>query len=242
MHDLVTAAYDDGERDIAEFLDSGNFDYFDRALRSNRQDVILYLLRYNSKLPKDLLEDAFLTNMPKVAEILIQRKISRKKNYFPLAIINRHYTALSLLILHEYPGAEESVKIALIRSDLKAIEILKQSLRPEHILLCTAPHVLDMLLLQGFDINVKNTEGATILHKTAASDNLSMFLYIIEKGGNINVKDNYGWTVPHYASRHGAVDVLYCLKMITNCDIPDNRGLKPIDYVKNLETLNIFRL
>jgi ankyrin repeat protein len=53
----------------------------------------------------------------------------------------------------------------------------------------------ELLIANGADLNLKNSDGETPLHFAAQHDNFDMVKLLVEKGSQINAKENHGYTV-----------------------------------------------
>ncbi|MDR1483348.1 MAG: ankyrin repeat domain-containing protein [Planctomycetaceae bacterium] len=60
----------------------------------------------------------------------------------------------------------------------------------------------------GANINSKNSNGETLLHRAAGNDHLEVVKYLIEKGADVNVKKKNGCTPLHNAAYKGHLEVV----------------------------------
>lgn len=67
-------------------------------------------------------------------------------------------------------------------------------------------------LLSGFDLNKKYyLEKSSVLHIAAANNNRFMVRYFVEKGIDVNIKNDYGYTPLFYAVYYGVEDIVKLL-------------------------------
>lgn len=95
--------------------------------------------------------------------------------------------------------------------------------------------MIDILIKYGASINPKNEKGA--LHAAAAAGKWQMIPYLIDKGANVNARDEKNMTPLHYASRYyygrdslklKVAEIL--IKYGAIKDLKDNNGKTPLDY------------
>lgn len=53
------------------------------------------------------------------------------------------------------------------------------------------------------NVNAKDINGMTELHKAASNNNASQILYLLSEGADVNAKDNLGCTPLHTAAIYG---------------------------------------
>lgn len=69
--------------------------------------------------------------------------------------------------------------------------------------------IIDIFLTQGFDINVQNNIGNTILHQAVGrAPNVNIIKYLLNKGANINIVNNIGNTPFHYLMNKAKFSIL----------------------------------
>lgn len=61
------------------------------------------------------------------------------------------------------------------------------------------------------DVNVKDADGATVLHIACAMGNKEMAKYLLDKGADVNAKDNEQSTPLHKACFHGINEIVTLL-------------------------------
>jgi len=108
--------------------------------------------------------------------------------------------------------------------------------------------VMQGLITSGqFDINVRSTSGKTILHflnykcgcqcdlffNGRCSDPQEMLDDLIKLGADVNIADNKGMTVLHYACKYLHVKTIQRLLKVGNIDIKkkNKKNKTPLDYV-----------
>ncbi len=107
------------------------------------------------------------------------------------------------------------------------------------------------LITNGYlDVNVRSTSGKTVLHllnykcgcqsdlffKGRCSDPQEMLDALIRLGADVNIADDKGMTVLHYACKHLHVKTIQRLLKVGTIDIEkkNKKNKKPIDYVNYL--------
>ena len=71
--------------------------------------------------------------------------------------------------------------------------------------------VVQELINQGADIDVKDRHGTTLLHDACANGHLDVVKFLVENKADINAKKNDGTTPLHEASRYGHLDIVKVL-------------------------------
>lgn len=80
------------------------------------------------------------------------------------------------------------------------------------------------------NVDWKNTDGMTALHRAAERNNIRLVQLLLNKGANVNAKDNLGNTPLHVASALGASDIVPILLMAgANPDLANKAGARPVN-------------
>ena len=75
---------------------------------------------------------------------------------------------------------------------------------PIHVAAASGKHrVIDYILSQGIDVNVKNSAGETLLHVAAGEGQAATAEFLISKGADVNAKDRWKRTPLHLAAMCG---------------------------------------
>lgn len=126
----------------------------------------------------------------------------------------------------------------------QAIKIIKERNITNDPILCRKVaeygkvEIMDFLIKNGADLNMKDESGWSLLHYAARRNNGKALAVLLKAGANVNIKNNEGETPLHIASqgkRFSAVRVL--LKHGADVDIVDNKGLTPIKRAEHPTTL-----
>ena len=84
---------------------------------------------------------------------------------------------------------------------------------------------IESLLSLGFSIDSRDDQGVTALMVAAGNDKLQAVEYLLEKGADPSLEDNYGWNLLHWASQGGnPVIIELMLSHVTSIDSITNEG------------------
>ena len=144
------------------------------------------------------------------------------------AIENEHFDVIKLLATHgaEIDDKDEFGKTAIdcaksneVKELLKKIIRFKDSIFSPNIDL----NLLKKLFSEGLDLNQRNHDGRTLLHKACLSGNKWIIKFLLNNNIDVNIKDNRGRTALHLTCLHNRVDIM---KMIiekgANLELKDN--------------------
>ena len=91
------------------------------------------------------------------------------------------------------------------------------------------PEVKSLLLQKGFAINTPNNKYETCLHIAAANGALAVFIELMERGANPNLRDSLGYNCLHIACKNGNINVVKYLLFrgadINACTYENNSAL-----------------
>ncbi|KAE9608232.1 hypothetical protein Lal_00003444 [Lupinus albus] len=88
---------------------------------------------------------------------------------------------------------------------------------------------MDKLLENGLDIDLRDKEGLTALHKAIMGKKEAVISHLLRKGASPHVKDKDGATPLHYAVQVGAKEIVKLLiKYKVDVNATDNEGWTPL--------------
>jgi len=132
-----------------------------------------------------------------------------------LAATQRNVRLVSLLVKH---GANVNTRntlgriaVGLVDGDPKVVRILVHAgARIDASALTAAAAIMDIkpasigaLLDGGIDINARDENGRTALFNAATSENVELVRYLLKRGADAHIVDEFGRTVIEYASYRG---------------------------------------
>ena len=87
------------------------------------------------------------------------------------------------------------------------------------------------LLAKGADVNARDEDGETPLHRAANGSHTDTALALIEKGADVNGKNNSGWTPLHFAASGGHKDTaLALIEKGADVNAMDSHEWTPLHY------------
>ena len=133
--------------------------------------------------------------------------------------------------LAAYGGHSEVVKllIALDEFEKSGSTMLHATISHSHVGLA------ELLISEGFDVNAKNADGDTPLHRAAfggvntGGKALQMIRLLVERGADLRAKDNAGYTPLHVSARHSYLQrVELLLELGADANIVSAAGRTPL--------------
>ena len=97
------------------------------------------------------------------------------------------------------------------------------------------------LVRRGADVNAKDKNGNTPLHRASNSGGIENVKYLVEQGANVNAKDGFGATPLHGAFSAGVAK--YLIMHGADVNAKDNDGNTPLHvgiYMSNKEVVEFF--
>ena len=90
-------------------------------------------------------------------------------------------------------------------------------------------------------VNMKNSEGKTLLHIAVEIGNMCVFKSLVAKGALLDAQDACGQTPMHWAVKKGNIYLFKeLLKQGARADLKDHNGQTPLDLAKKREDGHIF--
>ena len=91
------------------------------------------------------------------------------------------------------------------------------------------PDIIELLLSNGPDIDSRTGEGSTPLIIASFTGNVDAAKYLLEKGADPSLQDNYGWNSLHFASQFDDRGmILQILTQVTDIESRNADGLTPL--------------
>ncbi|XP_074370901.1 ankyrin repeat domain-containing protein EMB506, chloroplastic isoform X2 [Apium graveolens] len=106
---------------------------------------------------------------------------------------------------------------------------------------------MDLLLKEGFGIDLVDKDGLTALHQAIIGKKEAVISHLLRKGANPHARDLDGATPLHYAVQVGAIQTVKLLiKNMVDVNVTDNDGKTPLDlsicYGKDFKSYDLAKL
>lgn len=85
------------------------------------------------------------------------------------------------------------------------------------------------LVAQGVNINAKGDNGETVLHEVVFQDRLKLVEFVIQQGGDVNIRNRYGKTPLYLVGSNAVMEKL--LEKGAKLDVQDNDKYSPLEGV-----------
>ncbi|MBM7558121.1 ankyrin repeat domain-containing protein [Halanaerobacter jeridensis] len=145
---------------------------------------------------------------------------------------NKGRTALDFAVLERdsrIVKREKKIAKMLIKNGLKSKTALFKSIDKER------PEVVEILIEEGADVNVRTDDGRTALMKAIGENNSEIVKVLIKGGANVNAKDNNGQTALMKAvNKRNKYVVKMLIENGANVNAKDNKGQTALDILENL--------
>ena len=94
----------------------------------------------------------------------------------------------------------------------------------------------------GADLNIKDYEGETALHRCAANYHTEIARMLIDAGADVNIQRNDGWTALHRCAYFNLPEISRML-LDAGADktIPNNDGKLPYELADNQELKELLK-
>lgn len=94
------------------------------------------------------------------------------------------------------------------------------------------------LVQNNINVNKTNADGQTALHLLCINPNIELAKLILDKGGNVNIRDRYGnnpmWSaVFNCKGKHYEIIELF-MKYMPDINTKNNAGKSPLDFAKQV--------
>lgn len=206
-----------------------------RTLVENLLDAVLYF-HNNKEIDLDLEKKlnrngeylTVLTAVLNTGKVDMEQLTSLGEPLFFQSIFHFNFKLFKLLKVHDIDINQKDINGNNII--FKIMEKQEPETRDELKMLLST---MKSLITMGVNINVKNNEGQTILHKALLEKNEYVLKLLIEAKANIAAKDKQGRTIAHLVILKNKP--LRFLKLIDHYDknvinMPDRYGVKPLNY------------
>lgn len=209
-----------------EFISS-----FLESIKKNYQDISellinssLDIISYKDKNYNTTLHLVASNNNIEIAQILIKSGIN------PIIKNKDGYTALSYAILNNnLDMARLLIDAGSNVNDNLSMWGVNQTLL-EHTIKGNKTELAQLLIDSGANISFKNKDGYTPLHLCAIKDNLELFISLLERGGDPELKSECGNNCLHLAVLNNSQNIVYRILKYHNMDInkKNDKGCSPI--------------
>ncbi len=168
---------------------------------------------------------------------------------------NREETPLFFAITyyHKYYKKEKQ-KGELVASLIKAgADVNVQNKFGENTVLHLAsgygyPHLVNLLIINGADVSVQNTDSQTPLHKAVVNHHTAVIAQLIKNGAKVNVRQYKGYTPLHLVmmnkkhSHRGKSIIIMLLEAGADMNAQDNRGQTPLHIAAKMWRLEAIKV
>jgi len=163
-----------------------------------------------------------LAHSPEIAAVLIKNgaKIEAdeiNKDYHPHGTLLHQATKLGSKLMIEF----------LLQSGANIVAKDYHDNTPLH--LAPSPEIAALLIA---DVNARNSDGETPLHKAVENDKTELVEFLLSNGANSNAQDNQGKTPLHKAGNTTIIELL--LAQNANSNAQDNWGNTPLHNTASL--------
>ena len=107
--------------------------------------------------------------------------------------------------------------------------------------------IREALLDKGADVNTRDPQGVTLIHKFAAANDLPTMQYLLDRGADINSCTEEGDTILHYAASHGGRGDVYRFLLDRGANIEARNKLgetplhKAVEFWRSQTTIRLLR-
>lgn len=167
-----------------------------------------------------------LANSPEIAAVLIKNGAKIEADQINTA----YYSHGTLLHQASQIGSKLMIEF-LLQSGANIVAKDYQDNTPLHF--APSPEIAALLIA---DINARNSNGETPLHKAVENDKTELVEFLLAKGANSNAQDNQGETPLHKADNNTIIELL--LYQNANSNAQDNWGNTPLHNAASLLKLD----
>jgi len=102
--------------------------------------------------------------------------------------------------------------------------------------------IVDLLIIEGANVNAANDHGDTALHRAAYNGNKTIFEKLITEGADVIATSVHGWTALHHAAIGGNKEIVELLiAKGSNVNAKNDDGKTPLDIATHPETAALLR-